>query len=107
DPHPFRCAAVEATTGDLAALYHPDAGRPWPVSHPAEKIRPLDPMQNLEGWRPIPVLALHSEGDRVVPIGGMRGFVEALRARYAVTGSAPGMVELMTWASTGAPEEHM
>ena len=106
DPHPFRCASVEATTGNLAALYHPDGGRPWPVSHPAQRIRPLDPMQNLELWRPIPLLALHSEGDRVVPIEGMRAFIGVLRARYTERGAAADQVQLVTWPSTGAPAEH-
>src|SRR5438045_2650140 len=27
DDHPFECASVEGTTGDLASLYHPDSGR--------------------------------------------------------------------------------
>ncbi len=107
DPHPFRCAAVEATTGNLAALYHPDSGRPWPVSHPAEKIRPLDPMQNLEHWRPIPVLAVHSETDRVVPFPGMREFIGALNSTYSARGADPAMIELVTWPETGAMAEHM
>jgi alpha-beta hydrolase superfamily lysophospholipase len=106
DPHPFVCAAVEATTGNLAALYHPDAARPWPVSHPAERVRPLDPMQNLDHWRPIPLLALHSESDRVVPIAGQREFIQMLRHRYAASGADAGMIEFMTWPETGAAEEH-
>jgi dienelactone hydrolase len=106
DPHPFVCASVEATTGNLAALYHPDAERPWPVSHPPERVRPLDPMQNLDHWRSIPLLMLHSEADRVVPIGGQREFIYALRERYIAAGADPAMIELITWPQTGAPEEH-
>lgn len=106
DPHPFVCASVEGTTGNLSALYHPDADRPWPVTHPPERIAPLDPLQHLSGWRPIPLLALHSEADRVVPIAGARGFIDGLRARYAAAGADPSLVELMTWPTTGAPEEH-
>src|SRR5262249_7276112 len=107
DPHPFRCASVEGTTGNLAALYHADSGRPWLVNHRPEKVLPLDRMQNLSGWRPIPLLALHSEADRVVPFVGMRAFIERLGAMYRERGADPGLVSLMTWPTTGAPEEHM
>lgn len=106
DPHPFACAVVECTTGDLGALYHPDAKRPWPVSHPPDRVAPLDPAQNLKGWRPIPLLDLHSEADRVVPIAGVRSFVEKLRGRYSESGADPDLVRLITWPETGAPDEH-
>jgi dienelactone hydrolase len=106
DPHLFRCASVEACTGNLAALYHPEAGRPWPVNHLPERIAPLDPMRHLAGWRPVPLLALHSEADEVVPIAGMREFIGALRERYAAAGADAGQVRLVTWPTTGAPQEH-
>ena len=106
DPHPFVCASVESTTGNLAALYHPDAGRPWPVSHPTERIKPLDPMQNLAEWRAIPLLWLHSESDGVVPIAGMRAFDAALKKHYAAAGADPWLVQSLTWPSTGAAQEH-
>jgi alpha-beta hydrolase superfamily lysophospholipase len=107
DPHPFKAATVEATTGDLAALYHPDAGRPWVVNHPAEKIEPLDPMRHLSTWPPIPLLALHSEADAVVPFAGQRAFIEALRRHHEQRGADPGLVQLVTWPQTGAAQEHM
>jgi alpha-beta hydrolase superfamily lysophospholipase len=106
DPHPFVCAMVESTTGDLGALYHPDAARPWPVKHSRERIAPLDPSRHLDAWRPIPLLVLHSEADRSVPFAGMRGFVERLRERYRSLGADPAMIELVTWPQTGAPDEH-
>lgn len=106
DPHRFACAAVEATTGDLESLYHPDPARPWPETHPEGRVARLDPMKHLNGWRPIPLLLLHSEADRVVPIAGVRSFVAALRGRYASQGADPASVELVTWPETGAPDEH-
>lgn len=108
DEHPFRCAAVESTTGWLAELYEPTltAGRPWPSSHDAEDVERIDPMRHLEGFRPIPLLALHSEADEIVPIGGMRAFLDELRERYADKGADPEMIELKTWPETGAPSEH-
>lgn len=107
DDHPFRCAAVEGTTGNLAGLYHPDSSRPWPVAHPEDRIRPVDPMQNLDAFRPLPLLALHSESDRMVPFEGQRTFIETLRAHYAARGVSPSLIELMTWPETGAPDEHI
>jgi fermentation-respiration switch protein FrsA (DUF1100 family) len=106
DPHPFVCASVESTTGDLGALYHPDAGRPWPVDHPRERIARLDPAQHLDTWRPIPLLAIHSEADRAVPFAGMRGFIGRLRDHCRARGANAGLVELLTWPQTGAPDEH-
>ncbi len=107
DAHSFRCASVEATTGDLAALYHPGSGRRWLVDHPADRVAALDPSTHLNSWRPIPLLALHSEADRLIPVAGQRGFIESLRTRYVALGADPSMVELHTWPETGAPEEHI
>ncbi|MCC6660301.1 MAG: prolyl oligopeptidase family serine peptidase [Phycisphaerales bacterium] len=107
DPHPFRAGAVEATTGDLGALYHPETGRPWPVSHPPGRVEPLDPMRHLSGWRPIPLLALHSESDAVVPVAGQRGFIGALREHCRGAGADPDLVRFVTWQETGAAQEHM
>lgn len=109
DPHGFACAAVEGTTGWLERLYFPPASEGsggWPVSHAPERVRALEAMSHLEGWRAIPLLALHSEADEVVGFEGQRAFIGALRARYESRGADPGMVELVTWPETGAPAEH-
>ncbi|MCC6322383.1 MAG: alpha/beta fold hydrolase [Phycisphaerales bacterium] len=105
-PHPFKCAAVESTTGDLTGLYRPDGPRPWGTSYPLEQIAPLDPLQHIEGFRPIPLLALHSEADRIIPIGLQRGFLDRLRTRYTAQNADPALITLHTWPTTGAPEEH-
>jgi dienelactone hydrolase len=116
DPHEFRGAAVEATTGWLTRLYFRDAGVPAgaaapgdraDVSHDREKVRAVDPMEHLAGWRPIPLLALHSEADQLIPVAGMRAFIERLRAEYKGRGAEPAMVEMKTWPQTGAPDEHI
>ncbi len=116
DPHPFVCAAVEATTGWLSALYFPDsvegahdlglANERWAVSHDRDRIAALDPMLHLSGFRPIPLLALHTETDHTVPFAGQRRFIERLRAHYASQGADPARIELRTWSDTGAPQEH-
>jgi alpha-beta hydrolase superfamily lysophospholipase len=122
DPHDFRCAAVEGTTGDLQGLYfgRPTGGRATgglsgeaaPASvpraaHDPARIAALDPMQHLDRWRPIPLLVLHSESDRIIPFAGMRAFVERLRDHYRARGADPSIIELKTWPETGAPEEHV
>lgn len=107
DPHPFLCATVEGTTGDLMALYHPDSGRPWIVNHPKDKIAPINPAANLQSWKPIPLLAIHSRADRLVPWSTQRGFLAQLADHYRQTGADPNTIETLTWPETGAPEEHM
>ncbi len=110
DPHPFRCACVEGTTGWLTELYHPslpdNPGTPWGVRHPRERIAPLDPMEHLATFRPIPLLVLHSEQDEVVPWATQRAFVERLREHYRSQGADPAMIDVHTWEQTGAPAEH-
>lgn len=99
DPHPFRCAAVEGTAGDFSQA----GGGRFDVA----RARGLDPSSRLDAWRPIPLLAMHSEADEVVPVAAIRSFLEALRARYAALGASPDLVQLVTWPRTGAPQEHL
>jgi alpha-beta hydrolase superfamily lysophospholipase len=112
DPHPFVCAAVESTTGWLAGLYDPDLWHApagvarWPVRHDPALVRRIDPMAHIEGFAPMPVLALHSEADEVVPLECQRRFLEALRTRARAQGADPDVIELVTWATTSAPQEH-
>ncbi len=109
DAHPFRCAVVEGTAGDLEMLYS-GAARPvsqrGPRLHAPERIAPIDPMPRLGSWRPIPLHAMHSESDELVPVACIRSFVGALGARYAAAGAGHVPVELRTWPRTGAPLEH-
>ena len=105
DPHRFGAAAVEATTGDLAALYG-DADRPSAAHDPAD-VEPQDPSRHLAGFEPLPLLALHTQADEMVPWPGQRAFLERLRAHYADRGSDPDLIEIETWPDTGAPREHV
>lgn len=110
DPHPFTCAAVEGTAGDLALLYAPGGSRADPslpaTTFPPPLLARLNPRQNLATWRPIPLLALHSESDQIVPVAAIRDFLTDLRAHYAATGADPASIALLTWPATGAPLEH-
>ena len=106
DPHPFVCAAVESTAGDFALM------PAYQRRYAADVIDRLNPRRHIrsstpgDGFRPIPLLALHSEADEWVPVGAMRSYIEDLRVWYATTGADPGLVEFVTWPSTGAPNEH-
>jgi alpha-beta hydrolase superfamily lysophospholipase len=105
DPHRFRCAAVEGTTGDLAALHDSREGSErWERT---DLRAELDPSAQMGGFRPLPLLVLHSEADRVIPFIGMRHFVDRLREQYRRLGGDDGLIELVTWPETGAPDEHL
>ena len=109
DPHPFRAALVEATSGRLSDLYFPppDSGRkPWPIDHPREAVEAIDPSHHLSTWRPIPLLAINATTDRVVAFETQRDFLDDLRTRYRSLGDDPDQVELLAFTDTGAPNEH-
>lgn len=109
NPHPFAAACVEGTTGNLHELYFPKGGKPgrgWLVEHDESKVDRVDPMQHMGGFRPLPLLALHNEGDEVVPIAVQRSFIDALRGHYIERCADPGLIELHTFTDTGAPQEH-
>lgn len=106
-PHGFRCAAVESTAGDFALMKR-SAGFATAGGRDPEMARlaRLDPAARLDSWRPLPLLALHSEADEWVPVAAMRSFCEQLASHYAALGAPPGWVSLRTWERTGAPNEH-
>lgn len=108
DGHDFACAAVECTTGCLTDLYFPPGGGPppWGVPQDRAAVRAIDPSAHLAGFAPIPILMLHAETDRIVPVGLQRQFADLLRARYKAEGASPDLIELRTWSDTGAPDEH-
>jgi dienelactone hydrolase len=109
EPHGFACAAVEATTGWLEGLYFPEGGGEgrWPVDHAREAVEAVDPMAHLDGFEPLPLLALHSQADELVPFSVQDRFIGRLRDHYEAKGADPELVELTTWAETGAPQEHL
>ncbi len=101
DPHPFRCAAVEGTTGSLEHMPS------YIDRHGRVLLDEMNPLRHLGTWRPIPFLALHSEADAWVSVGGIREFTDALKARYREAGADESTVQLVTWPTTGAPYEHL
>ncbi|UCD75280.1 MAG: alpha/beta fold hydrolase [Phycisphaerales bacterium] len=97
--HRFTCAAVEATTGSWT---HPAHANMFPGC-PREDLAGLDPLTRIDGWREIPLLAIHTVGDELVSIEGQRQFITALRGRY----HDPSLIEFVEYTQTGAPYEHI
>lgn len=95
-PHTFRCASVEATTGSWRwqshrAMWHPEI---------SARFNPID---HLDGWRDIPLQAIHARHDAWVALAGQEEFVDALRERS----SDPACIDLVVYDHTGAPSEHI
>jgi dienelactone hydrolase len=102
DPHRFRCAVVESTAGDFVAAAGGRARDRMVVA----AMQGLDPAQHLDGWRPLPLLALHSAKDEVAPLAGIERFLERLEAHHTARGADPALVERLVFPETGAPAEH-
>lgn len=109
DPHPFVAAAVEGTTGDLTGLYlgidRDEAGSD-PTARDRATIESIDAGRRLDSFKPIPLLALHTEGDEMVPIEMQRAFLKSLGGHYRDKGASPDLISLHTFRDTGAPHEH-
>lgn len=97
-PHPFACASVEATTGS----WEHQRRREMFQNRAPEEVAALDPVRHLDGWREIPLQAIHARLDEWVPIEGQAEFIEALRSRYR----DPSSIEFIEYDRTGAPNEH-
>jgi dienelactone hydrolase len=96
--HPFRCASVEASTGS----WRHQKRRLMFSGVTDDQVAHLDPIRNLQDWRPIPLQAIHSRLDAWVPVQGQIEFLEALRKKY----DDPRLIEFVQYPSTGAPMEH-
>lgn len=110
EPHGFRCAAVECTTGNLGALYFPEkhglGEHTWKDTHTPAQVAAVDPMEHLSGFAPMPILILHGELDALVPWETQRRFVEAMKVQYVARGASESLIEVRTFGRTGAPQEH-
>jgi fermentation-respiration switch protein FrsA (DUF1100 family) len=116
DDHPFVAASVEGSTGWLAGLYLPQnypnlvespGIKRWAVTHDPAKVAELDPFDRIATFRPIPLLALHSQADEMVPWPVQEAFLNALRRQYSTQGADPDLISIRTWPRTGAPQEHV
>ena len=85
----------------IAAMPGPDTQLPRSLRTHARWQ--LDPIEHLDGWREIPLLALHGRHDEWVPIEGQQAFLDALGRRYR----DPGLIEFIRYDRTGAAYEHV
>lgn len=109
DPHPFVAASVEGTTGDLLGLYFPEDGDPGEhvaAAHDRAAVERIDTLTHLDGFEPLPLLALHIDGDQLVPLPVQRHFLERLGDHYQSRGASHELIRLETFTETGAPYEH-
>lgn len=110
DPHPFLGASLECTTGDLLGLYFPDQQPSgdgiWRIHHDREQVEAIDTPTHIEGFEPIPILAMHNVGDELIPIQTQRTFLESLRSHYSDSNKDPELIKLIEFENTGAIQEH-
>ena len=97
--HPFKAAVLEATTGN----YEPMRTMPLCVGLGDEAFHEVNPIEHLETWKNIPIMAFHSRNDQWIPYGGQESFIHALQGRT----SHPKQVEFVVFDHTGAPYEHV
>jgi hypothetical protein len=97
--HPFKAAVLEATGGDWSHL------RSLPICKglTQQEFDQVNPMNSIQTWRDIPVIAFHSRHDEWIPFATESEFIEALRAKSP----SHSDIELVAFDHTGAPEEHM
>ena len=98
-PHLFKAAILESTGGQWKYLHD----NPFFSHLSADEIEAINPMNRIDGWRDIPVLAVHSKHDKRIPYATESDFIEALKAKS----NSPEEIELLSFDNTGAPEEHM
>lgn len=97
--NPFKAVVLEATTGDFASMR-------WPKVS-AERVEAMSPLNHVSDMPTVPLLAVHSRLDEVVPYEPMESFVDAVREEYASRGVDPDLARMHAWDETGAPSEHM
>lgn len=100
-PHRFACASVEATTGSWR--HQQQLGREMFRNVDDAEIARHNPIETLDGWREIPLQAIHARRDEWVSFEGQKAFVEVLRTRYR----HPSLIEFVEYERTGAPGEHI
>ena len=68
-----------------------------------EGFQKSNPIEQLDGWTNIPLVAFHSRHDQWMPFKAQESFIRALKARSEY----PDEIEFVTFDRTGAPYEHI
>jgi dienelactone hydrolase len=98
-PHNFKAVVLEASGGAWQHLHTSDL-----LSHLSnDQLEQINPMNHLEDWRDVPVIAFHSKHDARVPFATSSDFIDAIKEQSP----NPQNIELVSFEYTGAPEEHV
>lgn len=97
--HTFKAVVLEASMGS----WDEKEDHPMFSGLSEEKFNALNPVENLEAWSHIPLLAFHNRHDQWIPFSAQSEFVHELKRRY----HDPNMIELISFDQTGAPHEHI
>ena len=94
-PHSFRAALIEATSGDWSEMAS--------AKHDPVRAQHLEPLRHLDSWKPLALMALHASEDQMVPVTPQRAFIEKIRAR------TPANISVVweEFEHTGATMEHI
>lgn len=98
-PHPFRALVLEATGGAWEHLL----GTSLFDGLSETEFEAVNPMNHLESWSDIPLIAFHSRHDSWIPFQTESDFVHAIQEQS----SMPEKIELIAFDHTGAPDEHI
>ena len=98
-PHSFRVVVLEATGGSWRHLLN----TPFCENMNKDEFKTMDPMNHLEEWVDLPVVAFHSRHDSWIPFKTESEFIEAIKMQS----SNPTEIELVAFDHTGAPGEHI
>ncbi|MDG1137259.1 MAG: prolyl oligopeptidase family serine peptidase [Phycisphaerales bacterium] len=101
-PHLFKVAVLEATTGDLQSM------KDFPLCEGLDPsiLHALNPMDRLDDWHDLPLIAFHSRSDAWIPFAGQERFIEALTLRSNAE-PKDNTIEFVSFNKTGAPFEHI
>lgn len=97
-PHAWRCAVLESTTGSWG---HQRA-RPMFAGSTEAAIAAIDPINHLDQWRSLPILAVHSKADEWVDWLGQKHFLDRIQRL-----GPPELIEELLFEHTGAEHEHV
>ncbi len=97
--HPFQAAVLESTGGSWSHLRHS------PICKELDDaaFEAVNPMNRLDNWKDIPVVAFHSIHDSLMPFASESEFIDAIKLKS----QHPEKIELVAFNQTGAPDEHM
>ena len=96
--HNFIAASLEATTGN----WESQGSRPMFNLISRNVLKMISPMNNLDQWTPLHVLAVHSKNDHWIDYEGQRLFIEKIKSI-----NEEFTVKLISYENTGAPFEHI